>query len=390
MTLRVLISGCGIAGTAAAHWLLKRGVEVTMVERASHFEPLGHYISLKSRGVALAKEMGIFAACKQREAPVHGMRALDASGRLMREIDPSAVEAAVDGYILFRRADLHAALYETIRDDVAVRFGTELGAIRQDAGGVEVEIGGATERFDLVLGTDGVHSRTRKLAFGEGFERPMGGRYIALTVDGEHGVAPGRMSMFFGHGQIVGLIPTSSSRLSMVVYHGDGAAKLEGRDAKSVRTFLQRAYTQFAPEVQRAFEAIDDHAFVFSDVITMIKMPSIVRGRVALIGDAAHCPTFMSGMGSSLALQGAHVLAGALDRHPTDLSATLAEYERAVTPIAASYQRSAGVMRQLLLGRSDIVASLRDAIIEHTPGWFSAAQSKRFYHTATAERATRP
>lgn len=99
--------------------------------------------------------------------------------------------------------------------------------------------------------------------------------------------------------------------------------------------------------------------FVFSDAITQVEVPHITAGRCALIGDAAHCPTFLSGMGSSLALQDAHVLAGCLARDGTDVAATLACYAESVAPIARRYHESALRMRRLLLGHSCLRAGVR-------------------------------
>ena len=232
----------------------------------------------------------------------------------------------------------------------------------------------------MFIGADGVHSKVRRELFGEAGWRPMGGRYIALTVDYEHGLPTGVISVFFGRGQTVGLLPPTAASMSAIFYHGDGGAQPAGRDTASLRSFLLDSFAQFAPEVRRTFAALDEHSYVYSDDIAMVRPPAITRGRVALLGDAAHCPTFMSGMGSSLALQGARVLSVALRAHPEDVPTALAAYERAITPIARGYQASARTARHAFLNRNPLVACTRDALLRCTPAWLFSRSAQSFYH----------
>jgi 2-polyprenyl-6-methoxyphenol hydroxylase-like FAD-dependent oxidoreductase len=249
---------------------------------------------------------------------------------------------------LFLRADLQAVLFEAVRDGLEIRYGTEIVALHDVGTQVDVELStGQKESFDIVLGTDGIHSRTRRLTFGEGYLHALGGQYIALTVDFLHRLPANTVRSYFGRGQSVHLFLTSLNRLSAVVYHGDGGVALAGKDSSSVKAFLVEAYSGFVPEVRAVFDALDERSFVFVDAIAQVRMPSIVKGRVALLGDAAHCPTFMSGMGSSLALQGARALALQLEQQRNDPLSALLSYQAAITPIAERYQASALEMRPM-------------------------------------------
>jgi 2-polyprenyl-6-methoxyphenol hydroxylase-like FAD-dependent oxidoreductase len=123
---------------------------------------------------------------------------------------------------------------------------------------------------------------------------------------------------------------------------------------------------------------------VFSDAIAQVEMPRIVDGRCALIGDAAHCPTFLSGMGSSLALQDAHILAGCLARHSDDLVTSLAQYEEVMSPIARRYKDSAVSAHRALLGSNPVKAHLRDLVLRVIPDRLFERGVRRFFD---AERA---
>ena len=146
-----------------------------------------------------------------------------------------------------------------------------------------------------------------------------------------------------------------------------------------MRDYLLATCAGFPEEVTRVLGNIKAHDFVFSDAIAQIEMPRITEGRCALVGDAAHCPTFLSGMGSSLALQDAHVLAGCLARNIGDLATALARYEELVTPIARRYKGSAITAHRAFLGTSLFKARLRDVILRVAPDRLLERGVRRFF-----------
>jgi 2-polyprenyl-6-methoxyphenol hydroxylase-like FAD-dependent oxidoreductase len=367
MALNVIISGAGVAGLALAHWLGRIGATTVLVERAPRFQALGHYISLKGNGVEMVRRMGIFDACQARAAPIEEVHFFTAAGRFLRRERTAALARTLGGYLLFRRSDLQAALYELVRERTEVRFGTEIVEVRPAAAGVEVQLSdGRTERADLVVGADGIHSRVRRLVFGEGFERPLGGHYIAISQAFRHGLPPVCHS-YVSVGRMVNLFPVDPGSVSAVVYLGAGAGAPPHPDALAMRAYLLATCRGFPGEVRRVLDTIAVDDFVFSDAITQVEMPRITQGRCALLGDAAHCPTFLSGMGSSLALQDAHILAGCLARSPGDLAIALARYEEVMTPIARRYHDSAIRAHAALLSTSRVKARLRDLVLRHLP-----------------------
>jgi len=366
-SLKVIVSGAGIGGLALAHWLDRIGAKTVIVERAPRFQALGHYISLKGNGVEMVRRMGILEACQARAAPIEETRMYSMKGRLLSAERTGALNQMLGGYILFRRADLQAALYDLVRERAEIRFGTQITAARVDEDGVEVVLSdGRTERGDLLVGADGIHSRVRGLVFGEGFQRKLGGYYIATTQAMRHGL-PLTTHVYWGVGQMVSLLPVAADVVSSIVYVNEDAGKPPHHDALAMRDYLLAASAGFPEHVRDILGSIGADDFVFSDVIAQIAMPRITSGRCALLGDAAHCPTFMSGMGSSLALQDAHVLAGCLARSPDDVAAALACYEDAVAVIACRYQDTALQMRGFVLGRSRFKAHLRDLALRVMP-----------------------
>jgi len=367
MPLKVIVSGAGIAGLAVAHWLDRVGASTIVIERQPAFHALGHYISLKGNGVEMVRRMGIIDACRERAAPIEETRMYTSSGRFLRSERTTALANTLGGYILLRRADLQAALYELAHERADIRFGVEITEARCDQDGVDVILSdGRIERADLLVGADGIHSRVRNLVFGQGFDRPLGGHYIAVTQALRHSL-PLSTHAYMGDGRMVSLFPVASDSVSAVVYVGEGAGQPPRHDTLAMREYLLQTCAGFPDEVRRVFQAINAADFVFTDVIAQIEMPRITNGRCALLGDAAHCPTFLSGMGSSLALQDAHVFAGCLARSRSEVAAALRTYEDTVTPIARRYRKSALTARGAILGRGRARAGLRNLIVRLMP-----------------------
>lgn len=377
--MKIVVSGAGVAGLALAHWLRRIGATAILVERAPHFQALGHYISLKGNGVEMVRRMGILEACESRAAPLDEVYFYTAARRLLRTERTAVLAKALGGYILFRRADLQAALYELVRAHTDIRFGTQITDVRSTAGGVDVVLSdGRAERCDLLVGADGIHSHVRGIVFGEGFERPLGGHYIAITQTLRHGL-PAVVHSYLSTGKMVNLFPVTPESVSAVVYVGPGAGSPPNRDPLAMRDYLLATCTGFPEEVTRVLRNIRAHDFVFSDAIAQVDMPRISEGRCALVGDAAHCPTFLSGMGSSLALQDAHVLAGCLARNTGDLGTALGRYEELVTPIARRYKASAMTAHRAFLGTSLFKARLRDVILRVAPDRLFERGVRRFF-----------
>src|SRR3954466_14984490 len=138
MPLKVIVSGAGIAGLALASWRGGSGASAIVVERAPRFQALGRYISLKGNGVEMVRRMGIVDACQSRTAPIDEVNFYTRAGRLLRSERTAVLAKALGGYILFRRADLQAALYDLVRERKDMRFGTQIAEVRVGPADVEV------------------------------------------------------------------------------------------------------------------------------------------------------------------------------------------------------------------------------------------------------------
>ena len=189
---RVLVAGASIAGPALAHWLRRRGAEVTVVERAPELRPGGQAVDARGVAKEVIRRMGLDAAVRAARTVTAGAYTVDADGNVLETY--AADDHGGDGYIAeieILRGDLSQVLYDDTHDGVEYVFGDRIAELVQDADGVDVTFaGGDRRRFDLVVGADGLHSALRAMVFGphERFVRHLGLVLAFYSVPNEFGL----------------------------------------------------------------------------------------------------------------------------------------------------------------------------------------------------------
>ncbi|MFH8359745.1 FAD-dependent monooxygenase [Streptomyces anulatus] len=331
----VLISGASIAGPALAYWLNRHGFAVTVVEKAGTIRDGGYPIDVRGTALDVVRRMGILPRLRDAHIDLRRLTFLDEDGSEVAAVDPHAVTGGVAGRDLeVRRGALADALHEAVRDDVEFLFDDSIDILHQHRHGVDVTFrGGGRRTFDLVVGADGLHSHTRRLQFGpeELFHRYLGYCFAGFTLRNTFGLvretvmwnAPGRAAVLYAVGD------------------GDGDGDVHGflnfarpeppfdaiRDPEAQRDLVAEVFDGAGWEVPGMLAALRDADDLFFDEVSQIRMPRWSSGRVALVGDAAYAPSFLTGQGSSLALVGAYMLAGSLAAE-RDHAAGFAAYER--------------------------------------------------------------
>ncbi|MET7397438.1 FAD-dependent monooxygenase [Dactylosporangium sp. NPDC005572] len=314
--MRVLISGAGIAGPALAHWLQLGGIDVTVVERAGQPRVGGQAVDIRGAAKRVVERMGLMPDVMALRLDERGVATVDDRGRRTSEMPADAFGG--EGFVAeieIMRGDLGRVLYEATRDRVEYRFGTRVTAIDQSGDGAVVEFAdGVRERFDVVVGADGVHSGVRAIAFGPeaDYVRPLGA-YMAWFSVPDPGDLDHWMYMYNAPGGLVaGLRPER-----------DGIAKAylsftstePGLERAPVREQRRRLAERFAParwRVPELLAAVPGAPDFVLDSISQVRVDTWSRGAVVLLGDAGYCGSPLAGLGTSLALVGAYVLAGEL------------------------------------------------------------------------------
>ncbi|MFF7161925.1 FAD-dependent monooxygenase [Streptomyces sp. NPDC008086] len=328
----VLISGASIAGPALAFWLNRYGYAVTVVEKAAALRGGGYPIDVRGTALEVVRRMGILPRLRDAHVDLRRLTFLDAEGGTVASVGPHAVAGSVAGQDLeVRRGDLTEALYGAVRDDVEVLFDDCVDSLDQSDHGVDVTFRrGGRRTFDMVFGADGLHSRTRELVFGpeEQYHRYLGYCFAGFTMRNTLGLShevtmwntPGRAAALYAVGD------SEEVHALLTFARPQAPTSLEAfRDPRAQRDLVAATFADAGWEVPGMLAALRDADDLFVDVVSQIRMPRWSSGRVALVGDAAYAPSFLTGQGSSLALVGAYMLAAALaDR---DAEAGFAAYE---------------------------------------------------------------
>ena len=137
--IRVLVSGASIAGPALAHWLCRRGAEVTVVEQSPGLRPGGQAVDARGVAKEVIRWMGLDAAVRAACTDTAGAYTVDADGNVLETF--RADDNDGDGYISeieVLRGDFSQVLYDDTRDGVEYVFGDRIAELTQDADGVEV------------------------------------------------------------------------------------------------------------------------------------------------------------------------------------------------------------------------------------------------------------
>lgn len=340
--MRVLIVGAGVAGPTLAFWLLRDGHQVTLVERAPQLRRGGYVVDFWGAAFEVAERMGIVPELRDRGYAFTEARSVDSRGHRFATLRPAAILGRSQRYLSIARSDLAAVVVGALGGSAELILDDTVRTLTDDGDRVRVAFEHQRDRdFDLVVGADGLHSRVRRLAFGpdERFERYQGIVVAAFEVRGyrprDELIAMMHAEVGF---QVLRVCLRDDVTLFLLSVRHDGAVPTEDRRAQ--QDLLRRALDGGGWETPAILDAMPRAQTFYFDTVSQIRMPSWTRGRVALVGDAAACPSFLAGQGSALAMVESYTLAAELSRCD-DHRAAFAGYERRLVPLLRSKQDAA-------------------------------------------------
>ncbi|MEU8591016.1 FAD-dependent monooxygenase [Streptomyces sp. NPDC048664] len=371
----VLISGASIAGPTLAYWLHRYGFDVTVVERADGLRMGGQAIDVRGPGLEVAARMGVLDAVRARCTDLRGMSTVDDEGNeLSRTTEYTASGGQIDSPdIEILRDDLARILVDAGGSGIEYLFDDSIDVLEQDDREVRVVFRSGTARaFDLVVGADGVHSTTRRLVFGpeEDHLHHLGG-YLGVWSAPNH-LGLDRWEVAYeipGSGLLGALVMTARDNKEARVFIGIDSPEPPSRflpgDVVEQKRLVADAYAHARWEMPRLLKEMWNATDFHLDSVAHIRMDSWSRGRVALLGDAGYCASPASGMGTTMAMAAAYVLADELRAAAGDHRGAFTAYERRMRPFVDTCQRIALVSiahRQRTQGR---IADLDEQFARH-------------------------
>ncbi|KAJ5153197.1 uncharacterized protein N7482_009675 [Penicillium canariense] len=376
----ILIVGCGIAGPTLASFLLLADIpaaqkpHITILEREStrsaHLR--GQNIDIRGAGVTIIRKLGLEAQIRASTTGEEGVQLVDEHNRVWSQnrVDKTGKIQMPTSDIEILRGRLAELCWKNSQrvsaeaeregaKGIEYIFGDYLDEIKQDANQVHVHFAksGETRSFDLLVGADGMQSRTRKMVWGEEGEKDrlkrigMFAGFFSIPREEQDGKwrrwfhAPGRRGVMLRPDSLgvrstifMYVVNEKDPRFVEVATKGNGG--VEAQKALLDEYFKDAGWE--CDRIIREMKATDDFYY---DAVSQVKMDSWTKGRVVLLGDAGYCASPISGLGTTLAFSAAYKLAGYLQPYikgeSADPSAALAQYNKEMRPIIEDGQELA-------------------------------------------------
>jgi 2-polyprenyl-6-methoxyphenol hydroxylase-like FAD-dependent oxidoreductase len=336
----ILISGASVAGPALAYWLSRYGFNPTVVERAPAVRPGGYAVDFRGAAMKALERMGIVGEIRKLETRTGAITIVNKANRKIA----SMPDGFTSGELEIMRGDLAGVLYAVTRHNAEYIFDDSITGINEDEDGAEVTFGrSGSRRFDLVVAADGLHSNVRALAFGEEsrFIHHLG-YYIAIFT------TPNFMNLdhsglYYGTlGKRVGIFSArENTEAKASFFFASPPLEYDRRDIVRQKQILGDKFARDQWQVPRLLQMMDDAPDFYFDSISQIRMERWSAGRAVLLGDAAHCASPLSGMGTSMAVVGAYILAGELKEANGDYTVAFARYEALMRDFVTQCQKLA-------------------------------------------------
>ena len=310
--MRAIIIGGGIGGVTTAIALRRAGIEARVYERAPEPREVGAGIALWGNAVRALRSINAAEPVERAGERCIIAEILTSQGRVLKRTPVEALDRIAGApMLLVHRAELLAALLSSLPPD-AVRFGAECVGVRQTPESVTARFrDDSTDTADLLVGADGINSVVRTGLFG-----PQRHRYSGYTCwrgiaeIPESLVPPGYVGEIWGLGARFGITRIGRGR----VYWWATANTAEGgRDTDTHATLADR-FHRWAPPVPAVIDATPRGHAIRNDIIDRAPSRPWGRGRLVLVGDAAHPTSPNLGQGGCMAIEDGVLLPRALTR----------------------------------------------------------------------------
>lgn len=364
MQKKALIVGAGVAGLSAAWWLRKIGWQPVLIERAADLRNAGHMLGLSGPGFEIAQRMGIGPQLDAAACTVNENIYRDRKGRELLRLRYREMLKDLR-YVALRRTDLVQALRDALPADLDIRFGAVVESIDDGGEDIALRLTDGTElRGDLVIGADGLRSWMRKTCFGpdEAFFKELGYRFATYDLEDVIGLGSDFLS-YTEPGHVVEYYTLHDGRLAALHVWRTEETGLVPPEARW--EMLHHVSRNTHPSVRRILEVAERGPLPLIDNLTMVDMPSWSKGRMVLLGDAAHCLTLISGQGAGMSIASASILAQELAERP--IADALARHDQRLRPSILKLQERSRRMGSLFIPATPLSFRLRNFILRHMP-----------------------
>ncbi len=322
--MKILIVGGGIGGLALAGFLRETGIDYVIIDKKKDWNQEGFSLGMWSNGRRMLQKLGLSDNFDKVGRTMHEIEIKNGKGKLIKRycLEKIYEEFGVL-YTHIKRADLHSWLLGCVYPE-KIKMGTTVASIEYLGDSVSVVFSdGLKATFDLVVGADGVHSSVRALCFKKNLEGYVNWRVWYIWIENSV-TRPHTVTEYVEPGLLATIFHETERTLVCLVACTDHLIwdKEEGR--------IERLRLMFKSEIVAMPDFLKGVASknILPTDFVQIRLKEWVKGRAVLIGDAAHGFEPHAGLGASMALEDAYILAGELIQFTTKPGADLQKYLR--------------------------------------------------------------
>jgi 2-polyprenyl-6-methoxyphenol hydroxylase-like FAD-dependent oxidoreductase len=360
----VLIAGGGIGGLTLGVALRRAGFSVRVFERAASLRAVGAGITMQTNAILAFRRIGLDTAVAAAGHVMQRGSVLDWRGQTLATMFVSEMAAELGApMIAIHRAQLQEVLQEALGPE-PLTLGTKVVGFREEPGGVVARLSDGSEaRGDLLVGADGLRSTVRAQLLDDGEPRYAGYTSWRGVCDEQAGVDPSSTTESWGRGLRFGVVPIGQGR---TYWFATANVPVSGIDAPDAHAELLSRFGQWHAPIRELIEKTPAASIFRTDIHDRPPVQSWARGRVVLLGDAAHPMTPNMGQGGGQAVEDAVVLASCLTSE-ADVPAALACYQALRIPRANGIVRQSRRLGQLGQWENPLACWVRDRLFQQVP-----------------------
>ena len=375
--LKVLIVGAGIAGSCLAYWLAKTrlDISITIIERSPSPRVTGQSVDIHGPAVEIIKRMKLEEAVRSRHTTEEGTRFVNPLGKIFAQFN--AGDSFTAEYEILR-ADLSQLFLEATEGLGKVKYiyGDSVKSLEQTDEDINVTFtGGSKDTFDLVVAADGSTSKTRSMILDEQVledSYKFLGQYIAFFSIPSRPTDPKLWQWYNVPKGLSIMIRPHRNTTTMGAYlsittpargqHDPAVEDAMDKGPEGAKLMLHKYFENAGWEAKRVLEGMDNAEDFYMSRAAQVKLSKWTNGRALVLGDAAFA-TF--GVGTSLAIESAYMLAGELSKiqSSNDVPQALERYEEVFRPLYAKMEEVPPGFPQIAFPQTAWGLRLRDSVL---------------------------
>lgn len=308
---KVLIIGAGTAGMASAITLSRIGIKIDLIDINPNWGALGAGLTITGPTLRALKQLGVYDEVTKQAYVGDGIQVCDPQGNPLRILPTPMLEGsdtAGSGGIM--RPTMHSIMHKYVKDaGIQMRLGLTADAFEQDDTGVTVTFSdGSQGRYDFVLGSDGVLSKTRQLLFPDAPKAEYTGQ-SCWRLFLKRPASVERRTYFLGGPVKVGFTPVSKDHMYMFLLERCPQRWQEPEDNYKNLKQLLEGYEGILADIRESLTEADNPNINFRPLECFDLPGPWYKGKVLLIGDSAHPTTPQLASGAGMGIEDALVLA---------------------------------------------------------------------------------